>query len=610
MPEPRETERHETEPRRSLPVATGTQVAAHLWRALAGRRARLCGVLALFLVEAATALAFPLVIGSLVDTVIDADGTGVPAAFWWQVGLLAAAAVTAGLMGWIAARTLARIAEGVIAELRESYVAAALDLPRATIEDAGTGDVVTRASDDIAQVSGTLPDVLPRLTVSVFTLVVIATGLGALDVWYLAGFALTVPAYALSLRWYLRTAPPVYAAERTAQSVRGQDVLATLTSLPTVTAHRLEERQLDRISDATWQTARWAMRTRIVQNGLFGRLNITEAAGLLAVLGIGLWLALGGQATPGQVTSAALLFLSIVAPVTALLLVTDDLQIAWAALSRIVGVTDHAPTPRARAALDDVASTGRRGVVSVEDVHHAYRPGTPVLRGVTTRIGPGESVAVVGATGSGKSTLASLVAGIHHPTSGRITRSVAAEEIMTVTQETHVFTGTVRDNLTLSAPEADDERVTDALRRVGAEGLTVALPDGLDTPVGDGEHSLTAAQAQHLALARLALADPALVILDEATAEADSSDADLLTHAASVAVEGRAALVIAHRLSQAAAADRIVVLDEGRVCEHGDHDSLVAAGGVYARLWAAWNDEGATASGAFVLDEQAAPRPR
>ncbi|RAY16751.1 ABC transporter ATP-binding protein [Actinomadura craniellae] len=577
------------EARETLPVASGRTVATCVWRMLAGRRLALCGIVALFLAEAGLALVFPLVIGNLVDTAqaTAAAGSGVPGSFWWQVALLAATAMAAGAVTWVAVRALARLAETVVAELRERYVGAALDLPRATIEAAGTGDVVTRASDDIAQVSGTLPEVLPRLTVSILTMTLVSGALAVLDPWFLAGFALTFPLYVLTVRWYLRTAPGVYVAERAAESARGHDVLGTLTQLPTVTAHRLEHRQLDRIKAATWLTVRWAMRTRIVQNRLFGHLNVAELLGLLAVLGIGVRLALTGETTTGEVTAAALLYLRTIVPIAELLFLMDELQSALASLGRIIGVT----TARADAAdgAGSGAGTETGPAVELTGVHFAYRPGRPVLSEIHTRIEHGTTLAVVGPTGSGKSTLAALVAGVHHPTAGDVVRRVDPRRIVTVTQETHVFAGTVRDNLTLTAPEATDDQVATALKQVGADHIVDLLPDGLDTEVGDGGLALTAAQAQHLALARLALADPLLVILDEATAEADTADTAVLDRATAGVTAGRAALVIAHRLSQARAADRIIVLEGGRLVETGAHDDLVAAGGRYATLWAAWD---------------------
>ena len=580
----------------TLPVASGRTVARHLWAHLRGRGLHLAGILGLFLLEAATAIVFPLVIGWFVDTVLDGglNGEGIPPAFVLQAGLLVAAALAAGLLAWAGAVSLARLAETVIAELREAFVDAALRLPRARIEAAGTGDVVTRAGDDIAQISETLPEVLPRIAVSVFTLVLVGASLLSLDLRYLAVIALTLPFHAHTLRWYLRTAPPVYAAGRRAESRRGAEVLATLTQLPTVTAHRLELRQLRRTEAATWQTVRWSMRSRIVQNRLFGRLNLIEALGLGAVLA----LAVTSPGSPGAVTAATILYLRAMGPLAGLLMVMDDLQAALASLGRVIGIGESpsAGTPgRGGSPAGTPPSTGRPEIapspsdslVALEGVGFSYDGRAPVLEGVDLHLREGERVAVVGETGSGKSTLAALIAGVHRAGAGQVHRGVREERIMTAAQESHLFDGSVRANLTLAAPDASDEQLRAALDRLGGAELLDELPDGLDTAVGPGGHPLGPAAVQHLALCRLDLADPALIVLDEATAHGDGDRG--LDVAASALVRDRSALVIAHRLSQAVECDRILVMESGRIVESGTPEELIAAGGAFARLWEAWS---------------------
>ncbi|MEU9886267.1 ABC transporter ATP-binding protein [Sphaerisporangium sp. NPDC051011] len=261
-----------------------------------------------------------------------------------------------------------------------------------------------------------------------------------------------------------------------------------------------------------------------------------------------------------------------------------------------------------------MGSDGTGAVVTVAGLGHAYEPGRPVLRDVDLTLAAGEHVALIGASGAGKTTLAKLVAGVHTPTSGTVRVTVPSRpgtgdggsdpsnltiqtdqasridpDVVLVTQETHVFAGPLADDLRLAMPEATDDELRAALDRVGALGWAETLPEGLLTVVGEGGHRLTAAQVQQLALARMVLADPPVAVLDEATAEAGSAGARVLERSAERAIEGRTALIVAHRLTQAATADRVVVMDGGRVVESGRHDELRAAGGPYAVLWEAWS---------------------
>jgi ATP-binding cassette subfamily C protein len=384
----------------------------------------------------------------------------------------------------------------------------------------------------------------------------------------------------LALRWYLRTAPRVYRAEREAMSARAQQIVESQRGHATVLGFGLADGRHRAVMAASWSVAIQALRARTVRSMLIARLNLAECLSLSSVLIVGFVLIRHGHSTVGGATTAMLLTLRLLGPVNELMFVIDTIQSALASLNRMVGVVaipKPADAPKKPADL--------RATVALRDVAFRYEDGPRVLDGITLDMAAGEHVAVVGASGAGKTTLAAVIAGIHPPESGTVARP---DRTVVVTQDVHVFATTLRENLTLAAPEATDRDILSALDRTGVAALLDLLPDGLDTMIGAGGRSLTDAQAQQIALARVVLADPELAIFDEATAEAGSRHADLLDRAAEAALAGRTGLVIAHRLSQAAESDRIVVMERGRLIETGTHEDLVRKGGAYAVLWRAW----------------------
>jgi ABC-type multidrug transport system fused ATPase/permease subunit len=295
------------------------------------------------------------------------------------------------------------------------------------------------------------------------------------------------------------------------------------------------------------------------------------------------------------VTAVALYVVQLADPVDRLISWLDEIQVGATSFARLVGV---ARVPADRYPTDDRPSGAD---LRAHDVRYAYVQDRDVLHGIDLDLEPGERVAVVGPSGAGKSTLGRLLAGIHPPRTGRVevggVRLVdlpldsLRREVALVTQEQHVFVGTVAENLRLARPGASDEQLAAALEAVDAHEWAARLPERLQTVVGAGGHPLTPAQAQQVALARLVLADPHTLVLDEATSLLDPRAARHLERSLALVLEGRTVVAIAHRLHTAHDADRVAVVEGGLLNELGTHEELVARGGSYAALWDSWHGD-------------------
>ena len=470
----------------------------------------------------------------------------------------------------------------------------ALELPLGAIERAGSGDLLARVGGDVDAVADAVRSVLPTLATSALTIGLTVVAWAALDWRFALAGLCAAPIQAHTLRWYLRRSSPLYAAERVAEGDRAQQLLDSIGGAATVRALRLSDRHVDEVAMRSGAAMEYAFAATRLRTRFYGRLNVAELVGLSMILLTGFLLVRDGTVTVGAATAAALYFSRLFDPINALLILVDVAQEAGAGLARLVGIAAlPPPVEPAHPAVPLDAS------IEATAVSYAYEPGHDVLHDITVAIAPGTHVALVGASGAGKTTLAKLVAGLHVPDAGTIrigradlrdigpdgvTRGVAL-----VSQEIHVFAGTLAEDLRLARPDAADDELRAALTAVDADGWVDALPAGLATVVGHGGHRLTPTQAQQLALARLVLRDPPVVVLDEATAEAGSVGARTLERAAATALQGRTAIVVAHRLAQAAAADRVVVLADGRVIQDGAHEELLATPGPYRILWSAWS---------------------
>ena len=577
-------------PDRGLPVADRREVGAFASRLLRTRRSMITALLVLHALAALAGLVVPRILGWLVD---EASAPGTLSSTVDGLALaVASVVVVQAIMTFFALRMSAIFGQDLVAEAREYVVRTVLGLPLSRVESASTGDLVTRVTRDVNTMSQSVRFGLPESVIAGMTTLLTVVAM-LVNSWFLTlPLLVTSPLLIIAARRYIHRAPKGYITEGGTYSQINSTFTETVEGARTVEALGLQRSRIERGDDDIAISAEAERYTMSLRNLLFAVIGFAYDMPLVLVLILGGVGYANGWVTLGQITAATLYVQALVEPLDRLIRNVDRLQVGIASTCRLLGI---AAVPQDREPGDRLPVGNR---LIGRDLRFAYFNQHDVLHGIDLALRPGERLAIVGPSGSGKSTLGRLLAGINRPRTGSVTVGdveltelplpVLRTEVALVTQEHHVFVGTVRDNIILARESSTDDVVIEALRTVDAWDWVERLPQQLGTVLGSGHQRLTPAQAQQVALARLVVADPHTLVLDEATSLIDPRTARHLEGSMAALLEDRTVVAIAHRLHTAHDADRIAVVINGRIVELGSHHELVAADGEYASLWRAW----------------------
>ena len=574
-----------------LPIATLKTVNREMYELIKKHRTGFVIVALLQLVTVGSALVIPRAFGNLLGA-LARDPKHVQILL--TVSIAGVALLIQTIFAYWTRVKAAILGEFILSSLRERFLERVVELPPSVVERAGSGELLSRTTTDIDHITWAVRDAFPTITICLVEIVSILIAIGFTAPIFIAVVFVGVPIVGVTTKQYLSKSSQAYRVESSSYALMNSVLVESAESGRSIDGLQLGDDRIERSDAALGRWVEWERYTLRLRTQWFPSIEFSFVFPLAVVLLVGAHLYNSNTLTIAQITTSLLYSQMLINPLEGMLMWVDELQGGKASLSRLLGV--HEIEERE---IRNSVPEGRE--VKGEEIRFGYKEGRDVLNGLSFLVEPGARVAIVGPSGAGKSTLGKLLAGIQPPRSGRVTIGdseigyLPVEEARThvalVTQEHHIFQGTLRENITLANPDATDEEIWGSLQAVDAREWSSALPDGLNTQVGTGGVRLLPPQAQQIALARLVLADPQTLILDEATSLLDQRAARHLESSLAAVLKGRTVIAIAHRLQTAHDADIIAVIENGKISEWGSHQDLMSAQGPYADLWRSWRDE-------------------
>jgi ATP-binding cassette, subfamily B, multidrug efflux pump len=490
-------------------------------------------------------------------------------------------------------RQVGSVGQCVLASLRERIFERLLRLPLGYFDRRPVGDLMSRVTNDVDTLNQLLSQGLTQLLGSFFSLIGIVVAMLILD-WRLALVCFTIiPAMLLTNVYFARRARRAFRTTRETVGSVTAGLQEEIVGIREAQAFNRTETNIERFRERNAANRAANVEAVAITSAFAPAIDVLSTLSTAVVIGYGGYLVVTGTLTVGLLTAFLIYVQQFFRPIQLASQVYTQAQVALAGAERIYNVLDESPEPADPPNTPQLDSL--EGRIEFEDVTFAYEPGRPVLEDVNFRIEPGQTVALVGPTGAGKTTIANLIPRFYEVSAGAVRvdgrdvrevgRRSLRTRIATVLQEPFLFSGPIAENIRYGRIEATRKEVEDAARAVRAHGFIAALPDGYDTELGAGGGTLSQGQRQLLSFARAVLADPRILILDEATSNVDTRTEALIQEALGTLLKGRTSVVIAHRLSTIRNADLILVIEAGHIAERGTHPSLLAQNGLYADLY-------------------------